>query len=112
MAKKYARHAGVDGFIDFSVCDFNETPVPDGPGLIAVNPPYGVRMGEEDNLERLYGEIGDFFKQKGAGKIGALFTGNLDLAKKVGLKTRQKIVMYNGAIESRLLLYELYVGSR
>jgi len=46
------------------------------------------------------------------GYRGYIFTGNLDLAKKVGLRTKRRIPFYNGPIECRLLEYELYRGSR
>ena len=56
--------------------------------------------------------IGDFFKKKCNGYTGYVFTGNLDLAKKVGLRTKRRILFYNGPIECRLLEYDLYEGSR
>jgi len=111
-AKKNAMTAGVDQFIDFRVCDFLETPVPEGGGIVILNPPYGERMGEIRGLEGLYKGIGDFFKRKCQGYVGYVFTGNLALAKKVGLRTKRKLPFYNGEIESRLLEYELYEGRK
>jgi putative N6-adenine-specific DNA methylase len=60
----------------------------------------------------VYKGIGDFFKHKCRGYSGYIFTGNPDLAKHVGLRTKRRILFYNGAIECRLLEYELYEGSR
>jgi putative N6-adenine-specific DNA methylase len=111
-AKKNAQTAGVDHLIDFKVCDFLDTPIPDGPGTIIMNPEYGLRIGEEKALETLYSSIGDFFKTKCPGYTGHIFTGNLKLAKKVGLKTKSKIPFFNGGIECRLLSYEMYEGTR
>jgi len=111
-AKKNAMTAGVDQFIEFRVCDFSETPVPEGGGVIMLNPPYGERMGEIRQLEGLYKGIGDFFKKKCQGYWGYIFTGNFPLAKKVGLRTRRKLPFFNGEIECRLLEYELYEGSK
>jgi 23S rRNA G2445 N2-methylase RlmL len=110
--KKNALTAGVDRFIEFGVCDFSETPVPGGGGAIILNPEYGERLGEIEELNKTYRGIGDFFKKKGNGYTGYVFTGNLDLAKKVGLRTKRKIPFYNGPIECRLLEYDLYEGSR
>ena len=62
-------------------------------------------------LEALYQGIGDFFKRIGGGYRGYIFTGNLEMVKKVGLRTKQRIIFYNGEIECRLLEYELYAGS-
>jgi putative N6-adenine-specific DNA methylase len=111
-AKKNAMTAGVERFIEFGVCDFSETPVPDGGGAVILNPEYGERMGEIEKLKGTYKGIGDFFKKKCQGYRGYIFTGNLDLAKKIGLRTSRKIPFYNGPIECRLLEYDLYEGSR
>jgi len=111
-ARKNAMTAGVDRFIEFGVCDFSNTPVPDGGGVVILNPEYGERMGEEEALGRIYKGIGDFFKKKCHGYTGYVFTGNLDLAKKVGLRTRRRLSFFNGPIECRLLEYDLYEGSR
>jgi 23S rRNA G2445 N2-methylase RlmL len=111
-AKKNSMTAGVDRFIEFGVCDFAETPVPDMGGVVVLNPGYGERMGEMEKLKETYKEIGNFFKKKCQGYKGYIFTGNLDLAKKVGLRTNRRITFYNGPIECRLLEYDLYKGSR
>jgi putative N6-adenine-specific DNA methylase len=63
-------------------------------------------------LEATYQGIGDFFKKIGGGYSGYIFTGNLEMIKKVGLRTKRRIVFYNGEIECRLLEYELYSGSQ
>jgi 23S rRNA G2445 N2-methylase RlmL len=111
-AKKNAMTAGVDRLIEFGVCDFLETPVPDGGGVVILNPEYGERLGEVEELKKTYREIGDFFKKKCNGYTGYIFTGNLDLAKKVELRTKRRIIFFNGPIECRLLEYDLYEGSR
>jgi len=111
-AKRNATTAGVERFIEFGVCDFSETPVPGGDGVVVINPEYGERLGETEKLKETYRGIGDFFKKKCNGYTGYVFTGNLDLAKKVGLRTKRRIPFYNGPIECRLLEYDLYEGSR
>jgi putative N6-adenine-specific DNA methylase len=62
-------------------------------------------------LEATYQGIGDFFKKIGGGYSGFIFTGNLEMIKKVGLRTKRRIIFYNGEIECRLIEYELYTGS-
>lgn len=112
-AKLNALAAGVSEMIIFSVCDFYETHVPeDGAGVMMVNPEYGDRLGDETALEETYGRIGDFMKKKCGGYWGYVFTGNLDLAKKIGLKAKRRIEFFNSTIDCRLLEYELYSGSR
>jgi putative N6-adenine-specific DNA methylase len=111
-AKKNAATAGVEHLIEFAVCDYSGTTVPDGGGIVILNPEYGERMGKIKELESVYKGIGDSFKQKCRGYTGYLFTGNPDLAKKVGLKAKRRIQFFNSGIECRLLEYELYEGSR
>jgi putative N6-adenine-specific DNA methylase len=112
-AKKNAIAAGVANLLEFKVCDFAETPVPEGgAGVMFVNPEYGERLGDETELEGTYGRIGDFMKQQCKGYYGYVFTGNLELAKKIGLKAKRRIEFYTSTIDCRLLEYELYAGSR
>jgi putative N6-adenine-specific DNA methylase len=112
-AKKNAIAAGVANIIDFAVCDFAATEIPQGvPGIFYVNPEYGERLGDVKELELTYSRIGDFMKQHCGGYFGYVFTGNLDLAKKIGLKAKRRIEFYTSTIDCRLLEYELYSGSR
>jgi len=111
-AKRNAATAGVQHLIEFYVCDVLDTPVPEGNGIVIMNAPYGLRVGEVKGLEELYSRIGSFLKQKCAGKFGYLFTGNIDLAKLVGLKPKRKIEFYNAQIDCRLLEYEMYSGTK
>ncbi|MHB8880032.1 MAG: THUMP domain-containing class I SAM-dependent RNA methyltransferase [Thermodesulfovibrionales bacterium] len=111
-ARRNAATAGVDHLIDFSLSAFEDTPVPAGNGVVLLNPEYGERMGDADALAGVYKGIGDFFKKRCLGYRGYIFTGNLSLAKKVGLRAKKKTVFFNGDIECRLLEYELYEGSR
>ena len=111
-ARKNAMTAGVERWIEFGVCDFSETPVPSGGGAVILNPEYGERLGKEDELKETYKKMGDFFKKKCQGYKGYIFTGNLELAKKVGLRTNRRITFFNGPIECRLLEFDLYEGSR
>ena len=112
IAQKNAKTAGVDHLIDFSVCDFADTPVPEEPGVIFFNPEYGERLGVHTKLEITYKRIGDFMKLSCKGYRGYVFTGNSDLAKKIGLNAKRRIEFYNGKLDCRLLEYELYDGSK
>src|SRR3990170_1609073 len=111
-ARKNAAMAGVEQLIEFTVCDYSMTSIPEGMGIVILNPEYGERMGMVKELEAVYKGIGDFLKQKCKGYTGYIFTGNPDLAKRVGLKAKRKVPFFNGAIECRLLEYPLYEGSR
>jgi putative N6-adenine-specific DNA methylase len=112
-ARKNAVAAGVADMIEFAVCDFRDTKIPEGSkGVMFMNPEYGERLGNEMELEKTYALIGDFMKKKCAGYSGYIFTGNLELAKKIGLKAKRKIEFYTSTIDCRLMEYELYEGSR
>ncbi|HOO89724.1 MAG TPA: class I SAM-dependent RNA methyltransferase [Syntrophales bacterium] len=111
-ARRNAAAAGVDHLIEFGVCDFSDTPIPEGAGVVMLNPEYGERMGKIKELEEVYKKIGDFFKQRCTGYRGYIFTGNLELAKQVGLRAKTRIPFYNSNIECRLFGYDLYSGSK
>ncbi|MFZ5971921.1 MAG: THUMP domain-containing class I SAM-dependent RNA methyltransferase [Bacteroidota bacterium] len=112
ISKVNAAMAGVEQLIEFNVCDFAATRVPPAPGVVFINPEYGERLGDLKELEDTYARIGDFMKKNCQGYLGYIFTGNLDLAKKIGLKASRRIEFYSAKIDCRLLEYELYQGSR
>jgi len=113
VTRRNAKTAGVDTLIEFEVCDFELTPVPeDGKGTVVFNPEYGERLGVHSKLELTYKRMGDYMKTQCKGYSGYIFTGNPDLAKKIGLKASRKLEFYNGKLDCRLLEYELYDGSR
>jgi len=112
VAQRNAKTAGVDQLIEFHVCDFADTPVPEETGTVMFNPEYGERLGVHSKLEATYKRIGDFMKQSCKGYSGYIFTGNPDLAKKIGLKASKRMEFYNGKLDCRLLEYELYDGTK
>ncbi|MBL4677884.1 MAG: class I SAM-dependent RNA methyltransferase [Mucilaginibacter sp.] len=112
IARRNANTAGVEHLIDFDVCDFELTDVPEGGGVVMFNPEYGERLGTHTKLEITYKRIGDFLKKKCLNYRGYVFTGNPDLAKKIGLKAARKIEFYNGKLDCRLFEYELYEGTK
>ncbi len=112
ISKINAEVAGVAHLIQFEVCDFEETTIPEQEGVIMFNPEYGERMGDEIELTATYARMGDFLKNKCKGKTGYVFTGNLDLAKSIRLKPSRRIEFFNATIDCRLLEYELYAGTK
>ncbi|MDP3666205.1 MAG: class I SAM-dependent RNA methyltransferase, partial [Sediminibacterium sp.] len=112
-AKINAAAAGVEHLIAFAVGDFEQTIIPEAfDGVIMFNPEYGERLGDEIELNATYARIGDFLKNKCRGYTGYVFTGNLDLAKKIRLKPSRRIEFFNATIDCRLLEYELYAGTK
>jgi putative N6-adenine-specific DNA methylase len=111
-ARANAQMAGVEEFIHFAVGDFRRTPIPETEkGVVMLNPEYGERLGEIEQLEVLYPAIGDFFKQQCQGYTGYVFTGNLPLGKTIGLKTSKKQSFYNGKLDCQLLEFPLFRGT-
>lgn len=76
-------------------------------GLVLVNPPYGVRLGDEDNLRALYRDLGRFLQRQCVGWDAAIFTGNPDLGWSTGLRSWRQHKLFNGGIESQLQRYRV-----
>lgn len=113
VSKLNAAAAGVQDLIDFGVVDFEQTTVPEvTDGVVMFNPEYGERLGDEIELNATYARMGDFLKNNCKGYTGYVFTGNLDLAKKIRLKPSRRIEFFNATIDCRLLEYELYAGTK
>lgn len=76
-------------------------------GLVVVNPPYGERLGEEQALQSLYTCLGDRLKLGFAGWRAAVFTGNPDLGKQMGIRAKKNYALFNGALPCKLLLFDV-----
>jgi putative N6-adenine-specific DNA methylase len=81
-------------------------------GLLISNPPYGIRLGEKREVENLYGELGDFLKNKCTGTSAFIYTANPELRKSIGLRTTRRIPLENGKFEGVLLQIDSYEGSK
>ncbi len=76
-------------------------------GLVIANPPYGERLGEARELPALYAELGQALKRCFPGWPAAVFTGNPELGKHIGLRAQRMHTLFNGAIECKLLHFEI-----
>mgnify|MGYP001166006911 CR=1 FL=1 len=94
--------------ITWTRADFSSLNPPSASGTLLFNPPYGERLKDNPDLETLYRSIGDTLKQRWTGWTAWLLTGNLEAAKRIGLKATRRIPLWNGPLECRLLKYELY----
>jgi len=77
------------------------------PGLVVTNPPYGTRLGRRDELLALYGRLGDVLRRRFMGWRAFVLTGDRTLANGIGLRAARRHVLYNGAIECRLLEFPI-----
>ena len=84
------------------------TPMDEPPGIVICNPPYGERMGEEEELKALYKDYGENLKHNFKGFRAYVFTSNPMLRKSISLGTKERHTFYNGSLECRLLRYDLY----
>jgi putative N6-adenine-specific DNA methylase len=108
LASRNAAKAGLEGQLHFFHAELEAFQPEGDSGVVIINPPYGKRLGEDDDLRELYCRIGDILKKRCRGWTGYVLTGNLELAKYIGLKASRRFVLFNGPIECRLLRYELY----
>lgn len=106
-AKENAKRAGVDHLIEFHRGDIAtlEAPVPQG--MILTNPPYAVRLGDEDNVRDIYRDFSHTLKTHFKGWNAWVLSGNAELIKDLRLKSTRKHFVFNGPIECRLLKYEI-----
>ena len=80
---------------------------PEDRGLVVANPPYGERMGSDSDLPALYARLGTVLRERFLGWRAAVFTGNPDLGKRMGLRAQRTHRLYNGPIECRLLHFQV-----
>ncbi len=109
MARSNAERAGLAGIIRFERREIGAArpSVAGGvPGLVVINPPYGERLGRGEDLARLYARIGELLKGEFRGWSAALLTGSQERYP-IGLKPRKVSVLYNGALECSLSLFDV-----
>lgn len=101
--------AGLSGHVHVEKCELaNATPArPTDNGLVVANPPYGERLGTEQELQPLYAQIGTTLKQNFHGWRAAIITSNTELGKAIGIRARRMHTLYNGAIECKLLHFDV-----
>lgn len=107
-AKENARMAGVDDIIDFKTEPVATIEPPAEKGLVIVNPPYGTRIGDEDNLKDVYRDLGFTLKHRFKGWDCWVLSGNKDLIVDLKLKSTRRHFVFNGAIECRFLKYSMF----
>ena len=104
------REAGLEDVVSLKQVNLLELSAPTEAGVIVTNPPYGVRLGEKEELAEFYPRLGDALKQRFANWTAYIFSGDPDIAKRIRLQASRKTVLYNGALECRLYEYRMVPG--
>jgi putative N6-adenine-specific DNA methylase len=109
-AKRNSKSAPIGNMIQFELSDFRDITPPTSSGTLICNPPYGERMGEE--IEKLYSELGDFFKNKMTGYSCWIISSNTEAMKHVGLKPSKKEKVFNGSLECTFRRFDIFEGTK
>ena len=103
--------AGLDGVVTLKQINMLDVQAPAPAGILVTNPPYAVRIGEQEEMARLYPRLGDLLKQKFGGWRACFLSADMRLAKLIRLSVSRRIPLYNGALECRLFVYDMVAGS-
>lgn len=108
------RNLGEAGLLDAVLLeqrDIVDTKSPAPEGVLLANPPYGVRIGEQDVLAALYPKIGEVLKKNFSGWTAYFLTSDLRLPKLMRLAPSRRTPLYNGPLECRLFEFRMVAGS-
>jgi putative N6-adenine-specific DNA methylase len=108
QARSNAKNCQLSGPIAFRERELADVEAPADSGILICNPPYGERLGRDDDLGAFYKLLGDVLKQQFKGWTAFVLSGNKALAQSIGLKSSQRIPVFNGSLPCQLLKYELY----
>ncbi|AXE34436.1 THUMP domain-containing protein [Chromobacterium phragmitis] len=111
IARANLERAGLADLIELSAADVADTRPHAEHGLIVSNPPYGVRLEEQEQLAEWYPELGDWLKAHFAGWTACLFSGDLRLGKLIRLAPKRRTPLFNGSLQCRLFVINMVEGS-
>lgn len=110
LAQENINAAGLTEAIHLNQANVIEVNPPTPEGILVTNPPYGVRLDEQDRLAEFYPKLGDVLKKKFSGWAAYIFTADLRLPKLIHLSTSRRTPLFNGALECRLFEYKMVEG--
>jgi putative N6-adenine-specific DNA methylase len=111
LARANLAALGLENAVSLKQANVLEMPAPADSGILITNPPYGVRLSEQQELAEFYPRLGDALKKKFSGWTAYLLTADLRLAKLIGLAASKRTPLFNGALECRLFEFKLVTGS-
>lgn len=111
LARENLAGAGLADAVILKQANVLEISAPAAEGVLVTNPPYGVRLGEQEKLAAFYPQLGNALKKKFAGWRAYLFTADLRLPKLIGLSPSKRTPLYNGPLECRLYEFKMVAGA-
>jgi putative N6-adenine-specific DNA methylase len=111
MTRENLTGLGLQGAVELKQVNVLEASAPAPAGVLVTNPPYGVRVGEDEEMAAFYPELGSVLKRRFAGWTAYILSGDLRLAKLIRLSASKRTPLFNGQIECRLFEYRLVAGS-
>ena len=111
VTKSNLEEAGLTVAVELSCKSFNDIVVPLKAGVLITNPPYGVRIGEDENLAKAYPLWASTMKKKLSGWRTYFLTSDLRMPKLMRLSPTKKTPLYNGALDCRLFEIKMVAGS-
>jgi 23S rRNA (guanine2445-N2)-methyltransferase len=102
--------AELEKVVSLKRADVLEISPPAKQGIIVTNPPYGVRLGEQQALAEFYPKLGDLLKKQFSGWRAYLLSADMRLPKLIRLAASKRTPLYNGALECRLFEYKMVEG--
>lgn len=109
--RRNLQEAGFGGIVTVDRSDLLDTEPLTDQGIMIANPPYGERIGEQDELTAFYPQLGSALKKHWAGWNCFFFTADLRMPKLVGLRPSRKTPLFNGPLECRLFEIRMVAGS-
>jgi putative N6-adenine-specific DNA methylase len=111
IAHRTFQGAGVAGDILLKQSDIFSLDAPTDRGVMVINPPYGIRLSQPEELASFYPRLGDWLKERFAGWRVYVLTGDMRAQKLIGLAPSKKTPLFNGSLECRLYEFKIVEGS-
>ncbi len=108
QAQANALQSGVGNYLHFAQRELADVEAPADRGILLCNPPYGERLGRNEDLGAFYKLLGDILKNRFKGWTAYVLSGNKELAKSIGLRSAERTTVYNGTLPCQLMKYEMY----
>lgn len=112
ISESNAYNAGVEKYIHYTESDFLNSEAHFSESVVFMNPPYGERLKEKEEIIPFYQEIGTQLKHHYENCEAWIISGNIEALKFIGLRPSRKIRLYNGPLECKLQKYELFKGKK